>query len=237
VKIFISWSGEPSRMIAKSFSKWLKMVVQQVDPWMSDDHIQSGARWNEALARVLRDTDYGILCVTRQNQAAPWLLFEAGALAKGLDGAHVVPMCIDMPPSELDPGPLTSFQGRRFVDDDVRRLVHDINALVESPLPPEQLDELFDALWQRLKDDIDAATVAARQQPIKFKRTTEEMLAELVDRVRDIQRRSSLDKGDVARLEDSVILLDRAVSDVPHLEEVAVHLARAAQDIRDIRYE
>jgi hypothetical protein len=49
---------------------------------MSDNNIDGGARWNDALAKALEETDFGIVCVTCANQAAPWLNFEAGAVAK-----------------------------------------------------------------------------------------------------------------------------------------------------------
>ena len=64
---------------------------------MSDDEIRSGARWSDVLAKSLDETNYGIICVTRENQHAPWLVFEAGALAKRLDSGRVVPLCIDLP--------------------------------------------------------------------------------------------------------------------------------------------
>jgi hypothetical protein len=48
---------------------------------MSDAEITSGARWNDAIAKSLSETNFGIICVTRANQDAGWLLVEAGALA------------------------------------------------------------------------------------------------------------------------------------------------------------
>jgi hypothetical protein len=37
MKVFISWSGEPSRTIASALNDWLEGVLPQVEPWMSDD--------------------------------------------------------------------------------------------------------------------------------------------------------------------------------------------------------
>ena len=122
VKVFISWSGDPSRLIAKALAEWLRNVVQHVDPWMSDENIVSGARWNEAIAKELGETNFGIVCVTRGNQHAPWLIFEAGALAKSVEMARVVPLCIDLSFSEIT-GPLSGFQGRPLDRNGVGRLV------------------------------------------------------------------------------------------------------------------
>src|SRR5690348_3571721 len=99
MKVFISWSGEPSRSIALALRQWLPLVVQHVKPWMSDEEIESGTRWNDGIGRALEDTDFGIVCVTAANQHKEWLMFEAGALAKRLATARVVPLCIDLPPA------------------------------------------------------------------------------------------------------------------------------------------
>ena len=84
MKVFISWSGEPSRSIALALRQWLPLVVQHAMPWMSDEEIASGTRWNESMTRALDETEFGIVCVTLANQHQPWLMFEAGAIAKRL---------------------------------------------------------------------------------------------------------------------------------------------------------
>jgi hypothetical protein len=51
---------------------------------MSAEEIRSGDRWNSEIASALDDTNFGIVRVTRANQHSPWLIFEAGALAKSV---------------------------------------------------------------------------------------------------------------------------------------------------------
>jgi len=55
--------------------------------------------------------DVGIVCVSRENQSAPWLNFEAGALAKNLESSRVVPLIINLKPSEVQQ-PLAQFQAK-----------------------------------------------------------------------------------------------------------------------------
>jgi hypothetical protein len=68
MRVFIGWSEEPSRSIAKVLHDWLQGVVQRAEPWMSDNNIDGGSRWNDRIAKALEETDFCIVCVTRENQ-------------------------------------------------------------------------------------------------------------------------------------------------------------------------
>jgi hypothetical protein len=59
MRVFISSSGEPSRSVAQALGDWLPMVVQRVEPWVSDEDIESGGRWNDQVAVELERADYG----------------------------------------------------------------------------------------------------------------------------------------------------------------------------------
>jgi TIR domain len=139
------------------------MIVQHVQPWMSEEDIPGGARWNDQVAAELERTDFGIICLTRATQERPWLLFESGALAKRLKVARVVPLCIDLLPSDLS-GPLATFQARSLTEDGMRRLVHDVSAVRKRPAPLGQVDELFDAMWPRLESTRLSEIVRAASQ-------------------------------------------------------------------------
>jgi hypothetical protein len=118
---------------------------------MSDEKIGSGTPWCDSIADALDKTDFGIVCVTRENRAAPWLIFEAGALAKSVKTARVVPLCIDLPLTDIT-GPLARSQGRSLGYDGIRRLVHDLNKETEKPLSSERLDRSFKTAWPQLGD-------------------------------------------------------------------------------------
>src|SRR5579859_5009320 len=98
MKIFISWSGESSRKIAIALKEWLPDVFVLLDTatWMSEHDIDAGARWAHRLSQVLEEAKFGIICLTRENQKSPWVLFEAGALAKSVQESRVIPYLIGM---------------------------------------------------------------------------------------------------------------------------------------------
>src|SRR4030081_1653296 len=83
--VFISWSGERSRRAAEALRGWLRIVLQNAKPWMSDTDIEKGSRGLDEVSRALEGMKVGIICLTPENLAAHWILFEAGALSKFLD--------------------------------------------------------------------------------------------------------------------------------------------------------
>ena len=61
-----------------------------------------GSQWFHELGKVLDESSFGILCLTRQNLGAPWVLYEAGALGKHFGQARVVPLLIDLKMPDLE---------------------------------------------------------------------------------------------------------------------------------------
>ena len=88
MKVFISWSGERSKQVAEVLNDWIQCVIQAVDPWMSSKDIDRGALWFSEITDQLANTSIGIICLTKENKTKPWILFEAGALAKGLSSSR-----------------------------------------------------------------------------------------------------------------------------------------------------
>jgi hypothetical protein len=78
MKVFISWSGPRSKAAASALRQWLPDVIQFIDPWMSSEDIDAGARWSNEVTNQLAETRCGIICLTKDNQTVPWVLFEVG---------------------------------------------------------------------------------------------------------------------------------------------------------------
>ena len=111
MKVFLSWSGGRSRQVAVTLRDWLPNVIQALEPWMSAEDIEKGARWSSDVASELDECKAGILCITPDNIEAPWLLFEAGALSKTIEKTFVCPYLVGLGLSDLK-GPRRGAIGR-----------------------------------------------------------------------------------------------------------------------------
>jgi hypothetical protein len=187
MKVFISWSGEPSRQVAEALRQWIPDVIQSVTPWMSQADIAPGARWNREIQKELSDTRFGVICLTHPNQQAPWILFEAGALAKSIEETFVCPYLIGMEPSELLPGPLTQFQAKRANEEGTWELILGMNrALAENALEESRLRRLFERSWPDLNAVLES--VGEFSEPTEPRRSAENMVAEILETVRGLAR-------------------------------------------------
>jgi hypothetical protein len=154
---------------------------------MSAEDIDAGARWSPKIEERLRESPFGIICLTRANQTAPWILFEAGALAKSVaEPSFVCPLLVDFEPSDLKAGPLTQFQAKVLTQSGVSELLQAINkASKENGMPAEKLERAFDTWWPTLAKSLDDLPKETSTAP---KRTSEQMIEEILDSTRSIQR-------------------------------------------------
>ena len=93
MKVFLSWSGLRSKAIANALRDWIPDVFQQAEVWMSEHDIEAGARWSNELNNILEESNFGIICLTPENQYAPWITFEAGALSKEKKSERLYHFC------------------------------------------------------------------------------------------------------------------------------------------------
>jgi hypothetical protein len=165
MNIFISWSGERSKVVAEALHDWLPKVIQALQPWMSSSDIEKGARWGSDIAEQLENSQVGIICLTPENLNAPWILFEAGALSKTLELTYVCPLLLGLGPADVK-GPLSQFQVTTADKDDVRRLLDTINqALRDDRLPEARLGQTFEKWWPDLEERLEAIPAATDVPP------------------------------------------------------------------------
>jgi hypothetical protein len=189
MKVFLSWSGKRSKAVASALRDWLKLFFGPgVDPWMSQHDIAAGERWSVEVAKVLETCDFGIVCLTKENINAPWLLFEAGALSKKMAEGAVVPYLIDVEFGDVLKSPLGLFQGKKADREQTLQMVQAINDKREGRDDDARLLSLFESLWQRLGEQLASVQKEAPPQGATAvaKRQSDDVLEELIKRVQTL---------------------------------------------------
>jgi TIR domain len=170
--IFISWSGSESRNIAIALKAALETMFHGCQAWVSSEDIHKGSEWFTEVIRALDDARFAIVCVTRQNLSAPWLMFEAGVIASrlasrdqppspmGAPPRHpvpLVPLLCGCAPEDL-PDALKKFQHAQCEKDELRRLFMEINGqLGATAIAADLFAPLFAGVWPPLDLAIQSA--------------------------------------------------------------------------------
>jgi hypothetical protein len=186
MKVFISWSGERSQALAQGLHDWIPLVLHNVEPWLSQADIEAGDRWAEAVAKELADSNFGIICITHENVGSPWVLFEAGALAKSMQGSKVIPLLLDLDIRDIT-GPLAQFQAKKVDKTGVSEVINSINQTANHAVPEARAKQLFDALWPEFEKKV--AAIPKQPTAAKHTRPQHEILEELVAGVRSLDSR------------------------------------------------
>ncbi|MCX6069363.1 MAG: TIR domain-containing protein, partial [Chloroflexi bacterium] len=174
--------------MAEALRYWLPFVLNAVDPWMSAEDIEAGAKWQEVVSGELHDSNFSIICLTPENLNAPWVLFEAGALSKHGESL-VCTYLFDLESQDVKP-PLSQFQHSRSDKDGTRKLVRDINKhLGDAAVPEERLTVAFDMWWPKLGESL-ASIPAPKVKPPKQSDPDRlaGMVAEILNTVREQSR-------------------------------------------------
>ena len=186
MKVFLSWSGERSHCLASALHEWIPFVLHYADVWISRSDINAGERWADQVAKELEVSNFGILCITKENISSPWMLFEAGALAKSLQGSRVIPLLLDLEFSDIT-GPLTQFQAKKVHRAGMFEIIQSLNKTVENPVPDARVRHLFELLWPDIEQKILAIPQSNEQE--KHARPQAEVIEELVSSVRTLDGR------------------------------------------------
>jgi hypothetical protein len=184
MKVFISWSGELSKKVAELLKDWIPNVIQSAEPWISSEDIEKGEIWFSAIADKINEVSIGIVCLTKDNLSAPWILFEAGGLSKGLTKNRVCILLIDLDPSDLTP-PLSQFNATKLIAEDVVKLLKTINVTdKEKKLTEERIQSAFNRWWPDLEREMFAVVKSVGSKNGSPKRSQQEMTEEILQTVR-----------------------------------------------------
>ena len=95
------------------------------------------------------------MCVTTVGVArSPWVNFEAGAISKYVEHAHVSPLLIQVSPEDLNGLPLSRFQCTKFNEQDVGRLLQSINKVARRRLIDKILKRNLRYTWSQLQEEV-----------------------------------------------------------------------------------
>lgn len=189
MKVFISWSGDRSKQVAELLDDWIQCVIQAVDPWMSSKDIDRGALWFTEISDQLANTSIGIICLTKENKNKPWILFESGALAKGLSSNRVCTFLIDLAPTDLE-NPLAQFNHTFPTRDSIWELVRTINlTLKEKALKESILAKVFDTYWEQFETDFKNIIKNTPEAEKAIKRNDNDIMLDVLSTVRMLDKR------------------------------------------------
>lgn len=186
MKIFLSWSKDYSKEVAIVFKDWLKLVIQQLDPFMSEKDIELGTNWNDEIKTQLSQSKLGLIFITEENLNSQWLNYEVGALASSFEKSKVIPILIDV--QSVGTSPLSQFQStKQFDKNNILKVIQSINSSLDgSRLDEATLNETFNVFWPRLDERLKQVDLKFKSQPskkvAKEKIDTEVLLTDLVNR-------------------------------------------------------
>lgn len=193
--VFITWSGERSRIVAEALRHWLPSVLQEVEPWISTDDIRKGQVWIQKIRNAIEVSVAGIVVATRDNLTAPWLLYEAGALSRraASEEAYVCVLGVGLDTADLG-APLSMHQFTKAEKDDIAKLLLTINSLLKRPLSEKTVRAQFDRWWGDLESAILQANapMSSTASP-KSVRSDRELLEEIVGILRETRQAASLE--------------------------------------------
>ncbi len=211
MRVFLSWSGEKSKQVADSLRELLPLVINELQPFVSSKDISSGTRWQSEVAKELEASNFGIVCVTRDNQNSTWLNFEAGALAKVVESSRLVPLAVDLKVSDIGL-PIGQFQSQPASRIGLQSLLISINKSLPTPLPDRQIEKALDLSWPDFEAVL-AGLVAdvPQSDTIDSVRSERDLLEEVLNTVRSVAQAHSLRRPDasIASVEDGHPLLDQ----------------------------
>ena len=163
--VFISWSGSVSGKVAEVIRKRITLFIPDITPFMSKEDIAKGSRGINEIEKSLTDTAYGIVILTKNNINAPWINYEAGAIAKGLGATKVAPLLCNLSVAELGSSPLSNFQAVSLDKKGLWDLFDTIRKSVSSVIDIEQLHEYFDAFYTDFIEEINVAISEGKVVP------------------------------------------------------------------------
>lgn len=171
MKIFFSWSGHLSKKVAKFFKPWLIEKIfpgENVEIFISEEDIEYGSEWYTRIKNELISCNLAVIFLTPDNMNAPWLNFEAGAIAIGEETRPLITFLIDVPINTIK-SPLKNYQCFNLSLEATKKLISNIKSIGNFHGPAENhLDAILDKEFknlvngiEKIKQDLDSTYISA----------------------------------------------------------------------------
>ncbi len=162
------------------------MINNAFDLWLSSENISKGSRSKLEIAKALAAAKAGIICLTPNNLTAPWILFEAGGIAKTMDDTLVCTVLIGLEWSDVSGGPLSEFQHTTKLDEkEMLKMVQDLNNVAgASARTASEIERAFKLCWPELKEKLKLEKLPSDGPTQRPERHTQDMLGESIDLAR-----------------------------------------------------
>ena len=189
MKVFISWSGARSKAVAELLGDWLSCVLQNCRPWISTRDIDRGSLWFSEIHDQLKDTSVGVVVLTLENRERPWILFEAGALAKGLTTSRVCTLLVDLQAKDVE-DPLAQFNHTTPDKEGIKNLIFTLNAaLGENKLRDQVVTGVFETYWPQFETGFKKVLDSTKPGKAPDPRPDNEVLGEILEATRSLGSR------------------------------------------------
>jgi hypothetical protein len=174
MKVFISWSGVPSNIIAKELKSLIGYFFPYITGWVSNTDISKGTYWPDDLIEQLKDSNYAILCLTQENIVNPWILFEAGFCTKIFEKSYICPYLLDVTQDKLISSPLALFQSANADHDGTLQLLIAINEAycrlypnqgVIQPFSNDWIKKNFEVHWRKYWNNMHKQLLKLKPMP------------------------------------------------------------------------
>jgi hypothetical protein len=180
-----------------------------------------------AIDAQLTDTDFGIVCVSKANQHAPWLNFEAGALSRRVDAKReLMPvLLIDFDSMNEVEGPVTGFQMQMATVDGFFAIMKDLNSCELGPNISEKiLRSRVELAWLDIEKEVRKVRESQSSTQV-VERTDSEKIDEVLDVVRGLSRAGSTRNWSTGTTEvrldsEEKRLVAKAIGDAGKLNEL-----------------
>lgn len=148
MRIFIMWSGDQSRTVARALTRFLDVTAKGARIFTSMD-IEPGQVWEDELSKSLQEANIGVICFTPDNTGSRWMHYESGMIAK-MPEHGIFPLLTGL--HRVD-GPLGRFQATQTTDRDA--MLRFVRALNQRRPPGRRVKRLqagFDESWPAFEE-------------------------------------------------------------------------------------